>query len=102
MITSPANPRLKLVRRLRSASQRRRLGLFVVEGEDLVAAGLLAGLEPVDRLVAGEEVEPALLAGLSELSHPPRLVAVFRAAGLPHPRPSHRLLPRPALLPVPA
>src|SRR5262245_44423638 len=92
MITSPANPRLKLVRRLRSASQRRRLGLFVAEGEDLVAAGLLAGLEPVDRLVAGEEVEPALLADLSELSHPPRVVAGFRAPALPHPDPSNRLL----------
>ena len=30
--------RLKLVRRLAQARQRQKLGLFVVEGEDLVAA----------------------------------------------------------------
>jgi TrmH family RNA methyltransferase len=83
VITSPANPRLKLVRRLHSGAQRRRLGLFVVEGEDLVAAGLEAGLDPVDRLVAGEDVAPELLAGASELPHPPRVVAVFRSADLP-------------------
>ena len=78
MITSAANPRLRLIRRLQSASQRKRLGLFVAEGEDLVDAGLAAGLEPVDVLRADEDVEPALLAGVSELPHPPRVVAVFR------------------------
>jgi TrmH family RNA methyltransferase len=78
MITSASNPRLRLIRRLQSPSQRKRLGLFVAEGEDLVQAGLDAGLEPADLLRAGEDVEPALLAGLSELPHPPRVVAVFR------------------------
>src|SRR5262245_60175749 len=78
LITSAANPRLKLVRKLRSERQRRKLGLFVVEGEDLVDAGLAAGLEPVDMLRAGEDVEPELLAQVSELPHPPRIVGVFR------------------------
>ena len=78
VITSAANPRLKLVRRLRSAPQRRRLGLFVVEGEDLVQAGIDAGLEPEDVLTAGVDVEPKLLADLSELAHPARVLAVFR------------------------
>lgn len=78
MIPSASNPRLRLVRRLGSASQRRRLGLFVAEGEDLVQAGLDAGLEPLDVLTAGVDVEPELLAGVSELPHPPRVVAVFR------------------------
>lgn len=87
MITSAANPRLKLVRRLRSPRQRRRLGLFVVEGEDLVEAGRAAGLHPVDVLVAGEDVEPKLLPSLSELPHPPRVVAVFRLADLPRLQP---------------
>jgi RNA methyltransferase, TrmH family len=87
LITSAANPRLKLVRKLQSASQRRRLGLFAAEGEDLVEAGLSAGLEPVDLLRAGEDVEADLLAGLSDLPHPPRVVAVFRAADLPAPEP---------------
>lgn len=92
MITSASNPRLKRIRRLRSASQRQRLGLFAVEGEDVVQAGLDAGLEPVDLLRAGEDVEPALLAGVSEQPHPPRVVAVFRRADLPTFSPSSSLL----------
>jgi RNA methyltransferase, TrmH family len=83
VITSAANPRLRLVRRLQASAQRRRLGLFVAEGEDLVDAALAAGLEPVDVLVAGENVEAELLAGVSELPHPARTIGVFRAADLP-------------------
>lgn len=96
MITSASNPRLKLVRKLAAARQRTKLGLFAVEGEDLVVAGLDAGLAPVealvdaerpallDRLTGAEEVEPRLIAELSALAHPPRVVAVFRQADLPH------------------
>jgi RNA methyltransferase, TrmH family len=95
VITSASNPRLKLVRKLASGRQRAKLGLFVCEGEDLVAAGLAAGLRPVEALVdperpaeldgleGAEEVEPALLAELSSLAHPARVVAVFRRADLP-------------------
>jgi TrmH family RNA methyltransferase len=83
VITSAANPRLKLVRRLASGRQRRKLGLFVCEGEDLVAAALAAGIEPVDLLVAGESVEPDLMSGISALAHPPRAIGVFRVADLP-------------------
>jgi RNA methyltransferase, TrmH family len=83
VITSASNPRLKLVRRLQSRSQRTRTGLFVCEGEDLVEAALAAGLEPVDLLVAGESVSPELLASLSTLPHPARAVGVFRRADLP-------------------
>ena len=82
MITSAANPRLKLIRRLRSSAQRRRLGFFVVEGEDLVQAGLDAGLEPEDVLTAGLDVEPKLLAQVSELAHPPRVIGIFRRSHL--------------------
>jgi RNA methyltransferase, TrmH family len=82
VITSAANPRLKLVRRLHGRRQRQRRGLFAVEGEDLVDAGLAAGLQPVDLLVAGRDVEPEVLAGVSELAHPARAVAVFRTADL--------------------
>jgi TrmH family RNA methyltransferase len=78
LITSAANPRLKLIRRLRSASQRKRSGLFVVEGEDLVQAGVDAGLDPEDVLTAGIDVDPKLLGDLSELAHPARVMAVFR------------------------
>ena len=96
MITSPANPRLKLVRKLAdSRRQREKLGLFVCEGEDLVAAGLDAGLQPVealvdaerpalaDRLAGAERVDAALMADISTLGHPARVLAVFRRADLP-------------------
>ncbi len=83
------------MRKLESRRQREKLGLFACEGEDLVAAGLDAGLEPVEALVdaerpalegrlsRAEEVAPELLAGLSTLPHPSRVVAVFRRADLP-------------------
>jgi TrmH family RNA methyltransferase len=83
VITSAANPRLKLVRKLASARQRHKLGLFVVEGEDLVEAGLAAGLEPVELLVAGENVSAEVLASVSGLPHPSRRMAVFRRDDLP-------------------
>jgi RNA methyltransferase, TrmH family len=95
MITSAANPRLKLVRRLASRRQRERLGLFVCEGEDLVQAALAAGVHPVETLVDAERrpelegledaepVEPSLLAEVSGLAHPPRVLAIFRRADLP-------------------
>ena len=83
MITSASNERLKLVRKLQSESWRRKLGLFVAEGEDLVEAARAAGVEPVELLVAGKNVEPELLAGVSDLPHPPRVVAVYRRADLP-------------------
>lgn len=83
MIRSAANPRLKLVRKLASARQRHKLGLFVVEGEDLVEAGLAAGLEPVELLAAGENVSAEVLASVSALPHPSRRLAVFRRDDLP-------------------
>ena len=71
------------MRKLASARQRQKLGLFAVEGEDLVDAGLAAGLEPLDVLVAGEDVSPELLASVSLLPHPSRRIAVFRRDDLP-------------------
>jgi TrmH family RNA methyltransferase len=57
--------------------------LFIAEGEDLVAA---AAAEPVDLLVAGEDVTPELLAEASTLAHPPRVIGVYRREDLPHGR----------------
>jgi RNA methyltransferase, TrmH family len=57
--------------------------LFAAEGEDLVEAALDAGIEPAELLVAGESVEPALLAEVSTLAHPPRVIGVFRRRDLP-------------------
>jgi RNA methyltransferase, TrmH family len=83
MITSASNERLKLLRKLHERRWRDKLGLFAVEGEDLVEAGVAAGFQPADILVAGETVEPALLADVSTLGHPPRVVAIFRRDDLP-------------------
>jgi TrmH family RNA methyltransferase len=84
VITSAANPRLKLVRKLASRRQRDKLGLFVAEGEDLVGAARAAGIEPVDLFVAGETVDAELLAEVSTLAHPPRVIGVYRQDDLPH------------------
>jgi TrmH family RNA methyltransferase len=95
VITSAGNQRLKLVRKLASRHQRDKLGLFVCEGEDLVAAALDAGLEPMealvdaDRPVLGERlprvemVASELMAEVSALPHPARIIVVFRRADLP-------------------
>jgi TrmH family RNA methyltransferase len=84
VITSAHNPKLRLIRRLlESRRQREREGLFVCESEDLVLAADDAGVEPVELLVAGEDVEPPLLAALSTLAHPPRVVGVYRREALP-------------------
>jgi TrmH family RNA methyltransferase len=78
LIRSRDNEKLKLVRKLRERRWRDKLGLFVVEGEDLVDAARAGGYEAVDVLVAGEDVEPSLLADVSTLGHPPRVLGVFR------------------------
>jgi TrmH family RNA methyltransferase len=84
VITSAHNPKLRLMRRLLSSRrQREREGLFVCEGEDLLGAARAAGVEPVDVLVAGEDIAPELLADISTLGHPPRVVSVFRRGDLP-------------------
>lgn len=83
MIESPHNEKLKLVRKLRERKHREREGLFATEGEDLLGAGLAAGVEPRFVLVAagsgleGEEVAPALLADISALGSSTRVIAVW-------------------------
>ena len=98
MISSRDNPKLKTVRKLASTRQRDKLGLFVAEGEDLVAAALEGGWELEFALadaarVAGlpvraEPVVSQLLAEVSTLGHAPRVLGVFRAA-----RPERELPP---------
>ena len=83
MIDSPQNEKLKLVRKLRDRKHREREGAFVTEGEDLLEAGLAAGAEPrfvltaVGSGLAGAEVEPGLLAGVSTLGSGTRAIAVW-------------------------
>jgi TrmH family RNA methyltransferase len=86
-ITSQDNAKLKLVRKLQERKHREREELFATEGEDLLAAGLAAGVEPRFLLTAagaglplewgGEEVEPELLAAASTLGSGTRAIAVW-------------------------
>ncbi len=83
MIESPHNEKLKLVRKLRERKQREREGAFVSEGEDLLEAGLAAGIEPRFVLTAagsdlgGEEVEVEQLTSVSGLGSGTRAIAVW-------------------------
>jgi TrmH family RNA methyltransferase len=83
MIESPQNEKLKLVRKLRERKHREREQLFISEGEDLVEAGLAAGVEPRALLAApgsgidGEEVDPGLLASVSALGSGTRAIGVW-------------------------
>jgi RNA methyltransferase, TrmH family len=72
----------RTVGRLRERRWREKLGLFACEGEDLVAA---ATAEPVELLVAGENVSPKLPAEVSSAAHPPRVIGVYRRSDLPAP-----------------
>jgi TrmH family RNA methyltransferase len=89
VITSKDNEKLKLVRKLRQRRHRDREALFVTEGEDLLQAGLAAGVEPEILLtlqgegLGGEEVERDALAAVSALGSGTRAIAVWRQAWSP-------------------
>src|SRR3954467_8230287 len=72
MITSKDNAQLKTIRKLLS---KRRDGLFVAEGEDLIEAAAAAGWEPVILLRAGVDVEADLMP--SGLGSGSRVVGVY-------------------------
>jgi RNA methyltransferase, TrmH family len=78
VITSPDNPQLKTIRRLGDVRHRRRTGLFVAEGEDLVEAAGAAGVEPEILLRAETDVERELLDEVSTLGSGTRVVGVYR------------------------
>jgi RNA methyltransferase, TrmH family len=84
VITSKDNEKLRLVRRLAARKHRERVGLFVSEGEDLLAAGRAAGREPEVLLteagagLGGDEVERALLDSVSALGSGSRVIAAWR------------------------
>jgi RNA methyltransferase, TrmH family len=84
VITSNHNQKLKEIRKLRMRRRdRERLGRFVAEGEDLLAAADAAGWEAVDRFSAagsglgGVEVDAKLLADASGLGSGTRTLAVY-------------------------
>ncbi len=77
MITSPDNQKLKLIRKLGERKWRQREGLFVAEGEDLVAAAQAAGVEPRFVLRSGVDVEASLLDAVSALGSGTRVIGVY-------------------------
>ncbi len=86
-IQSPHNPRLKAVRHLHTKRGRARSGLFLAEGEDLLAAAEHAGRPLVEgyRLAGSElgnddfhEVERSALASVSALGSGTRVLATYR------------------------
>lgn len=90
VITSNHNQKLKEIRKLRMRRRdRERLGRFVAEGEDLLAAADAAGWAPVDRFCAagsglpGDAVEPKLLADASGLGSGTRTLAVYEERWAP-------------------
>jgi RNA methyltransferase, TrmH family len=91
-ITSHHNRQLKEIGKLRRRRRwRERSGLFVAEGEDLLAAADEAGWTPVERYAAagsglpGIAVEPALLASASGLGSGTRALAVYEERWAPSP-----------------
>jgi len=77
MISSADNDKLKTIRKLAQKSWREKLGLFVAEGEDLVAAAERAGWAPSFVLRAGVDVEPELLDAVSALGSGTRVIGVY-------------------------
>jgi TrmH family RNA methyltransferase len=77
MITSKDNEKLKLIRKLAERKHREREGLFVAEGEDLIAAAEAAGVEAEFVLRAGEDVESELLDAVSTLGSGTRVIGVY-------------------------
>lgn len=84
-ISSSHNQKLKEIRKLSARRrERERSGMFVAEGEDLLAAADAAGWQPLERFCAagsglpGIEVEPQLLAEASGLGSGTRALAVYR------------------------
>jgi TrmH family RNA methyltransferase len=86
MITSPANEKLKLVRKLARHAERAKdtaRPRFAAEGEDLVEAAAAAGWAATELLVTpdsgltGTEVEPELLAKASGLGSGTRAIGIY-------------------------
>lgn len=83
-INSPHNEKLKTLRKLRQRRRdRERLGQFVAEGEDLLAAADAAGWVPVERFAVsgsglpGVEVDATALKSVTELASGTRTLAIY-------------------------
>lgn len=72
-----SNMEIKRIRSLREKKFRDALGLFVVEGDKMVAEALSSGMEVV-RVVRKEDVGEAVMSRISSLSTPPPSLSVVR------------------------
>jgi TrmH family RNA methyltransferase len=86
MITSTHNPRLKELRKLHRRRERDRRGLFLAEGEDLVAAAIASGRPAVEgyreagTAIGGgafQDVERDVLMSVSALGSGTRAIGVY-------------------------
>lgn len=86
MITSTNNPRLKELRKLHRRRERDRSGLFLAEGEDLIAAAIAAGRPAVQgyratgTAIGGavfDDVDPNVLLSVSTLGSGTRAIGVY-------------------------
>ena len=85
-ITAHQNPKLKELRKLHRRRERDRSGLFLAEGEDLIAAAVAAGRPAVRGFRAAgsaiggegfEDVEPLVLSSVSTLGSGTRAIGVY-------------------------
>jgi TrmH family RNA methyltransferase len=91
-ITSTHNEKLIQIRKLQQRRRwRERAGRFVAEGEDLLAAADAAGWPALERYcvarsgLAGVEVEPEVLASVSDLGSGTRALGVYEERWAPRP-----------------
>ena len=92
-IRSPQNPQLKSVKRLQSKRERARSGMFIAEGEDLVAAAEEAGWPAKEGYrVAGSDlggqgftdVQEKALAAVTTLGSGTRVIGVYEQRWAEH------------------
>jgi len=99
-ITSRSNARLKAARKLQAKRNRVTVGLFLAEGEDIVAEALACGVLPVETFVSADRpvdemlrarlarggpvhvVSDPLMAELGTLGHPARVICIYRIDSL--------------------
>ena len=92
-VTSPHNPTIKLIRSLAEKRHRQEHGLFIAEGERVLARARAEGWEP-DYLLTTTDAEPwgkaslmridgKMMASVSAQKNPPRQIGVFRQRWCP-------------------
>lgn len=91
-MSKPSNSEIKLVRSLSAKKFRDREGLFVVEGEKMVAEAIDSGFEPL-KIWRRDEIGEDVMKRMSSLSSPSPVLAVLKFPTLERPSqlPAHGL-----------